>query len=394
MNIYATPLLRFGDNPARKVCIILCLWAIYPVFADSLQQKLLPLFLTLESPESDPQSIATAIEQILESGPAALPLVKKRLEQTGHYRYLYVIEKFGNPGKTETTSAEKAWDKDGYFRGRFRQAQKYLQQGNADKAQATAQAILTLEPEISFREEIATFLRQCKNTRFTQIVHGQIDSRPYSSPGKSVSALLSLKNGLRVPVTIATEKYGIVLEMTKQEYDFWGGYFEERTSQILPLDREIELSPGEIRETRVDLSHLNPAGNTYRVLKIKAKLPRCKVSYSGTDVHPDILFPEISVISFPAEFHQIISQPLDTCESALMLGYPEHLFFASFFLRREDQARLIPKLIEAMGHPAMDPLITGILRRFTGKNFAGKNSWQNWWYAHSSSWAEELPGDR
>jgi hypothetical protein len=224
-------------------------------------------------------------------------------------------------------------------------------------------------------------------------VHGVIKSdHSFYNPGQPIWLDLSLKNRQPTPVTLIAGQNGIIIKIHMQEF-FPQGHCQEQTfSQIIPLEGEFVLSSQESWQKRAKISTPAAGQISYRIFQIQGYIPRCQIRYQTQTFHPRIELGDITVSSLPQVFQEILQKPLATCLWALQLGYPEHLFFASFFLDKEGQAKTIPVLIQSLEiRENMDTVILNILRRWTGKDFASKNLWLHYWRAYQSFWEENIP---
>jgi hypothetical protein len=328
------------------------------------------------------------MNQLLGRGQKIVPLLQERFNETGNTRYFYLMQKLSNTRVSTSAEADK-WDKSHYFRQKYQEAQNAMESGESERAIKLAEAILTLEPQLDFAEEVKRFISDLRDMA-QQVLYGEMKAeRDIYVPGETVQVQLRLSNPNNSPVAIHAGDNGIVLQVYVQEFTPAGSCVDHTLSHIIPLTGQIILTSRQIWQSKVAIP--NPVSDKaiYRVIHLKAAIPRCQVQQEDRRLYPRIVFRPVRVAVLPRPFHDVVRQPIASALYALRLGYAEHLFFAAFFVDRQAQAELIPAMIERLGtNAAMDQVITAILRRVSGQNLSGRNAWHNYWQANGASWAK------
>lgn len=358
--------------------------------SQTLQQQLLSLFLIIESPHSDSTRVNRALKHILQLGPDVIPHIQKRFKNKRMPCYYYLLQKLQCQQETDLkTSTANVWNKDKYFLRRYQQARHLLQTREIAKALRIAQAILALEPDIHFAEQVQDFVRQCKDRQVSQrVVGGEMRANSHLYvPGQKLSLTLSVKNRRQMPLELSLKKNGIVVKICMKEFDLYGQYREKLFSRIVPLGEKLLLAPGNAKSQTLQIANDKIAGPCYRIFVISAQIPRSQIRYGEAIKYSRIIFNSLTVSSLPRQLHCIVERPLAFCLGALKFDSPRQLFYASFFVKKSEQATLISALIGYLGQKnSLDPVIYGIIRRLTGKNFTTREVWRNWWNAHRHNW--------
>ena len=374
--------------------IALCLlvsWTSSSLAAQSnLKERMQRYFISIESDKDDRQSTNHAIQAILQLGTPTIPLVRERFNATHHPSYFYLLQKL-----QQAKPREDKWDKQHYFAARFAEAKRLLNQGETEKAWQLARAITVLEPALAFAADLKTFMHRCKDEQFSQrIVGGKITAtRAFYPLGRKIVVQFSLTNYRKSPITLLSAgEHGIVVDVLIKQFSLNGNSREQQFSRIITISDSLQLMPAKTYSYELPLD--NPTGQSpvFRRYKITARIPRCHLTQGEQSWYPRIYFGERNVVSLPQNFQQVAKTPLNVCLQALKLGYPHHLFFASFFVDRREAARLIPALIAKNETPQHDlaAISQVVLRRITGKNFSTRRDWENWWEARGLFWETEI----
>ncbi|NUM35679.1 MAG: hypothetical protein HUU50_14120 [Candidatus Brocadiae bacterium] len=369
----------------KRLYLFLLLWFCIGIFSQEKahHSSWLPFFMIIESRESTSSQIEKAMQSILDMGKKSLYPVKERLEQTQNPRYFYLLEKLQN-------IPQKEWSKLEYFKECYQKAKELFKQGKHQEALKIAQAILILEPSIDLSSEINAFIVEC-NLANAEKVEAKAElrfSQEYYSFGEEILLEFHLSNLQPTEITIFTSKnHGIVLDITQKDYFLHGNQKSETYTKIVSLGEEIKLPPGASKIFQIKIPNPIPSLLSYRVWKIAAALPRCRIAKGKIFSYPRIDFGEKETSSLPNTFHYLLKSPLNSCLWAISLGYEKHLFFASFFLTQKEKKEAIPRLIGVLESSSPVSLVSfGILKRFTNQDFSSKNEWENWWQARSLFW--------
>lgn len=353
------------------------------------ESRLLRLFSTLEASDVSQEKIDAAMNDLLRYGSKIVPQLQERFRQSGNARYFYLLQKL-SAASTSAVNEPEQWDKNGYFRRKLFEAQRLLGNGDAEKAGKLAEAILALEPQLAFADEVKKLLAASRDTT-QQTLRGEIKPiREIYAPGEPLQLQLQLSNSRSLPLVIHAGENGVVLHIYVQEFTPGGTCVDYNLSHIIPLTGEIALTPQQVWQSTVAIPNPPYDKPMMRVFQARASIPRCRVEQQGQTFFPHVAFAPRAVCVLPHLFHDMARNPLAKAQWALRLHHAEHLFYASFFVERQAQGNLIPELIASIGiHPTMDQVIHSILRRLLGRNLSGKSAWQNYWQAHGATWMEQ-----
>ena len=360
--------------------------------AQANAKELAELCQAIENPDTAaPREQAMA--RILQLGPATIPWLQRRFDETHHHRYFYLLQKLHAQAAKPPVTATPAspWSKEQYFQKRYEEAAKLFQQREVEKAREIVQAILTLEPNLSLRAELEQLLHDCRDLAEQSLQARLSCATKLVKPGEAIVVTVALHNPLNSAVTLIAGQGGVVIEISLREFTLRGSVQERTLSQIIPLNGEIVLDAGAQWQSQITITNAVPAQNVYGQFRIKAYVPRSQIRYADRATYPQIRFNDLTISALPAHCHGVAANPEATVMAALQLRQLEPLFFAAFFLERPTKARLFPALANALEQEdRLDAVIVAILRRFTGKAFTNKKLWLNYWAANESSWEEIL----
>ncbi len=365
----------------------------FSILAQSdLDTQLLQYFARIEDAQSTSAEVTSSMDTILKIGKKTLPYLQKRFRQTNHPRYWYLIQQIENQSVQETSNSQEQSNAsiqsylDNYFKQKFQQAQSLLNAGKTDEAEKIAVSILNLEPKIVFAQEIREFIRKCHNQAILQkIISGLArGGKKVYSTNSEIMIHLGFNNHQNIPIILLSD--GIILEIQEQEFTLAGDYRERSLDNLVKLKEEIILQPGENWKWNTKITATKNPIRSYRKWEISAKVPRCRVLVNNNPSYPQIQFPAFVIQEIPQDLQYIIQDPLKFSLQAIERNQEEVVFFASFFLTPQENCKVIPKLIDSWPDIASyrTPLVV-TLRNLTGKNFATKVEWKNWWASQNFS---------
>jgi len=98
-----------------------------------------------------------------------------------------------------------------------------------------------------------------------------------------------------------------------------------------------------------------------------------------------VTFTEINVHSYPEQYKMLTKNPWKQSILALEQKNTVNLFYASFFLRKEEKMQLIPRLIQELeSATTISSTCYIILQRITQKNYTSSREWKIWWEANKN----------
>lgn len=340
------------------------------VFAD-----LMPFFQILESKDSTEQEVNAVISTIIKQGTKVIPEVQDRYKKTRNPRYLYILEKLQNV----------KLDMETYFKNKLREAYFCWNKGDREKAKKIAEAILILEPNISFAPEIKDFLKKIEKKDITILKATIQPLKTYYTHGEEIELQINIQNLTNTQMRLANgDKSQIILEITERIFPLQGSYKTTTTTKSIKINGNIQLEAHEKIVYKTKLANTFK-DHSYRIYTIKANIPICRILLENKAHYNKITFAEINVHSYPEQYKTLTQNPWKQSLLALEQKNIVNLFYASFFLRKEEKVQLIPLLIQELESATkMSSICYIILQRITQKNYSSTREWKIWWEANKN----------
>ncbi len=370
------------------LCLLLILFGNFVYAQGVLEKRVKTLFSYLEDEKASSSDKQKLIEQIIELGSSASPLVQERFQSTGNPSYWYILEKLK---KSSLSDSKKIWSKEKYFYEKYQEALSLLEEeGAAHKAKRITQSILILEPDLSFNKKVKQLYHRANN--FVQplvqaIISPKKDFVPY---GEEVALNIYLYNKAIEEILLQTQSSSIILKVIYRDYDLSSNIKTDTKTIFFPLDKEILLPPGKHWKAKLTVNNEKPKNIIYREIEISARIPVICLVRGEKKSYPRLIFPSTKVKVFPAPYQQRLDNSSSHFYSAIRFSDLPSVFFYSFFVPPKKQKDAIHKIIPVLGRdPQLTPILYGILRRWTKKNFQQHENWKNWWLAEKNVFQPE-----
>jgi len=391
---------------------------------DDIYQKTKEIYSAIEKMESSsvPEQ-QEGFDKLRAMGPAVLPFLSAYLKEKAIFLELtrQIIEQgisknnqggtftapLHNIGRLPTDAAfiEK------YFYGRYLSALKMFEQESYNEAKDLVMAIMTIEKNLSFRNQLQLLKIQCEE-RIIQsgVLRTTLTARPreglpaglYESTDR-VNLTLKMENVSLVPIEIDFGKNNIIaLNITFNLYDPFGSFNNKVRTEPIPLKIEaLKLKPNEKMEWEftLEMSRDNPESPFYKTYVLYAEIsPQAIKSEAleksiGVDqTIRKIVSTNVNLRVFPPEVGPVLKNPLEKLETAIKGGVPLDIFLCSLLVPEPEQPRAIELLIKALEKPpaktesgleilpqVWDTVIMNCLKHVTNLPFEiNKNTWLEW----------------
>ncbi|MBI5779314.1 MAG: hypothetical protein HZA49_07650 [Planctomycetes bacterium] len=391
---------------------------------DDLYQKTKEIYSAIEKLESSslPEQ-QEGFDKLRAMGPAVLPFLSAHLKEKAVFLELtrQIIEQgiaksnsgvaFTTPlhdlGRMPTDAAfiEK------YFYGRYLAALKMFEQESYYEAKDLVVAIMTIEKNLSFRNQLQLLKIQCEERLIQSgVLRATLTAKPreglsaglYESPDR-VSLILKLENVSLVPIEIDFGKDNIIaLNASFNLYDPFGSFNNKVRTEQIPLKLEaLKLKPSEKMEWEfvLELGRDNPDSPFYRTYMLYAEIsPRnikseaLEKSIGIAQTIRKIVSTNLNLRVFPPEVGPVLKNPLAKLEVAIKGGVPLDIFLCSLLVPESEQPKAIELLIMVLEQPpakvesglvispqVWDTVIMNCLKHVTNLPFEiNKSTWLEW----------------
>ncbi|MFH1230897.1 MAG: hypothetical protein V1709_05305 [Planctomycetota bacterium] len=305
----------------------------------------------------------------------------------------------------ETAFVEK------YFYGKYLQALKLFEQENYELAKELVTAILAIEKNLSFFNQLLMLRIQCEEMI---IQRGLLKATLIPTPkeglplclyeiGDHIKLTLRLENVSLLPLEIVFgEDNFIMMQVNLNQYDPFGNFNNQVLTEEIPIKiKSVKLNPNEKKELELvlDTSRDNPNSGCYRTYNlyteirpetIKSETLEKKIGTNETI--RKILSPSIMLRVFPPDVKPVLNNPIEKLETALKGGIPLDIFLCSLLVPESKQTQAIELLIKALESPPIktldeikissqvwDLVIMNSLKHITNLPFEiNKTTWLDW----------------
>ena len=391
---------------------------------DDLFQKTKEIYAAIEKLETGniPEQ-QDSFNKLRAMGPAVLPFLSARLKEKAIFLELtrQIIEQGFSKGAAAGTFTVPLHDIgrlptdaafiEKYFYGRYLGAMKLFEQENYNEARDLVSAILTIEKNISFRNQLQLLKIQCEE-RIIQsgVLRATLSAQPraglpdglYESMDR-VNLKLKLENVSLVPIEIDFGGDNIIaLNVSFNLYDPFGSFNNKVRTDLIPLKMDaLKLNPNEKKEWEFNLevardNQESPFYKTYMLYaeisprNIKSEALEGKIGMAQTI--RKIVSTNLSLRVFPPEVGPVLKNPLEKLGAAIKGGVPLDIFLCSLLVPEQDQPQAIELLINVLDQPpaqtgsgieispqVWDTVIMNCLKHITNLPFEiNKATWLEW----------------
>ena len=391
---------------------------------DDLYQKTKEIYSAIAKLESAsiPEQ-QEGFEKLRAMGPAVLPFLSAYLKEKAVFLELtrQIIEQGfskGNAAGTFTAPLHNlgrlptdAAFVEKYFYGRYLAALKMFEQESYNEAKDLVMAIMTIEKNLSFRNQLQLLKIQCEERLIQSgVLRATLNAKPrvelpaglYESTDR-VNLTLKLENVSLVPIEIDFGADNIIaLNISFNLYDPFGSFNNKVRTELIPLKVEtLKLNPNEKKEWEfgLEIARDNPDSPFYKTYMLYAEIsPR---SIKSEALEKKIGMPQtirkivstnINLRVFPPEVGPVLKNPLEKLDTAIKGGVPLDIFLCSLLVPEPAQPQAIELLIKALEAPpaqagsgieispqVWDTVIMNCLKHITNLPFEiNKNTWLEW----------------
>jgi tetratricopeptide (TPR) repeat protein len=349
-----------------------------------IYQKTKEIYSAIEKLESGsiPEQ-QDGFDKLRAMGPAVLPFLAAHLKEKAVFLELtrQIIEQGLSKGHAAGTFTAPLYNItksfgtnaafiEKYFYGRYLGALKLFEQENYNEAKELAMAILTIEKNLSFRNQLQLLKIQCEE-RIIQagVLRAALTARPraelpaglYESTDR-VNLTLKLENVSLVPIEIDFGADNIIaLNVISNLYDPFGSFNNKMRTELIPLKVEtLKLNPNEKKEWEftLEIARDNPDSPFYKTYMLYAEISPRNIKSEALEKRIGMLQSIRKIVStninlrvFPPEVGPVLKNPLGKLEAAIKGGVPLDIFLCSLLVPEPEQAQAIELLIKALEKP-------------------------------------------
>lgn len=362
-------------------------------------QHILELLEQLESRAAAEQK--TAFEKLKKIGPPIIPFLIDQLENKSIYLELatqvqaqqlatpeeiranteILQEMMGQWTDKEVGLIEK------YLYARYLEATQYYQKAIYQRALEIVDAILCLEPRISFREKLKYLCLACKRKLIQQnILKASLRTpKEIYEIGDKILITLRLENVTLEPVEINLGQQNFIILYRKvNEYGPLGNFeTRSRMEEIKLSEPAINLKPQATWEHTfiVDTSQEGPS-IYYRTYELSAEIrPLQLKSQAGASIRKIVPTPLLLRL-FPPDVEPVLQNPLAFLGKALEGGIPVDIFLCALLVPAKDQDKALTLLMKSLekSSPKVKKTILTCLKHMTRLPVElDETAWRNWW---------------
>jgi len=361
----------------KKIFLVICLMLSVICFLsasdrddqDSIEEKTKRIFELMEKLENPDKKIqGQAFNQLKEIGTPVIPFLIGKLKDKGIYLTLASQIQMAYPPPAEEIKANmKMWqdiigpvsDKDTalaekYLYSKYLFAVQYYQKENYQTARGIIDAILTLEPKVSFRNRLQQLRISCDEKMLQQnILRASLwTEKDIYEIGDQIKVVLKLQNVTADPleVVLGKENY-IVFNRALTQYDPFGNEETSGKMEEIKLTEEtIKLEPlAEWTKTIVvDTSQEDPESVYYRTYDLTAEIRPVRIKSGRQETIRKIISLPLRLRVFPPDVDPTLKNPLGTLGKALQGGIPIDIFLCALLVPETDKDKALELLIRAL----------------------------------------------
>lgn len=247
---------------SAKLLVLAVLLAVAPAVQEEealsprAEKKIIKLIRTAVSQKE--AGAAKAQESLVDLGAAAVPLLRQALdeERDRSYTILYILNRIYQkeagrewkdlPARRDTQKRQGTK----YLQGKFEEAKRVQKGGGHARALKMLDAILVLEPELGFKQEVESLRVKVK----ASLYHSSVLTASFETEEEAyeVGGIIEVKVRLRNPgqqtlvIPLPGEGTNLgVLNLERRIYKPDGNWVTDYQTETLPLPEQIEIEPGE-----------------------------------------------------------------------------------------------------------------------------------------------------
>jgi hypothetical protein len=388
---------------------------VSPEEAEKRAEKIRRMIRMLNSPSEFLR--ADAERFLVKVGEEAVPYLEAEVKKAREriLPLVAVLEKIRKPKQAESareTEEEVRERTEKHYREKFETAKSHLDSGHPRLACALVDAIMLLEPHLSFRRELQTFRIRCQE----QIVRAEMlacSLEPDSlvvAQGDVIKMKLVVKNVSNGSITVHPPKenpsFGVLRRhVTELLYD---GKMHMYAKTIKPtLTESFTLQKGQrwVKEICIDTKVFARGPGVHVVLEMSGTLRPGTIDSGEESFSRYLPVPSVVLRIVPGDYAGLAGKPEEALDKAVEEAIAikrdpggkhaediyERLFHSALFAADVNPDRTIGALMRALNRVDRVGVrvVTAALRQITGRDFTGNvQDWIDWWYA------KELGGEK
>ncbi|BBM87432.1 hypothetical protein [Candidatus Uabimicrobium amorphum] len=371
--------LHLNSSIKRIISILLCIICLNA--KEISKEQLLSLFSILEDKDTTKELQTQTIKRIIDLGVKVEPYVEERLASTKNPHYFYILQQLSE-------SKDNTWSKADYFYQHYQSALLLAKQEKYTQAIAIIKAILVLEKDLHFQQEMKKALQNIENKKKRSsefITTNAYASLKYFSFQDKLNIVIAIKNNGFQPITLTCGKKYLDLKITSTKFFLSGDSRTEISTKTPRIEEKITIKGGKWWKAEISIPQERALKECYQQLEVEAQINLVTLKKAGKNHFPKVDFPKAMIKILPKKYHVVVVNPIAYFKGAVSKNYPRVLFYTSFFIRKKNHKHAIAFLIENLEKTSLTPLVKSILVRFTHQDFPTIRRWKNWWRARN--WA-------
>lgn len=368
-------------------------------------QRILGLIDKLESKDETERKVA--FQSLKGIGTPVIPFLIDRLKEKGIYLELATqIQAFQPPTPEEIRANLKVWqemigpatnDKDlalieRFFHFKYLTAVEFYKREDYQFALDIVNAILKLEPRVTFQDELRVFKITCEE----KIIQKNLLRATLRTPkeiyeiGDKIFVTIKLENvSLRpIEITLHPDPY-MVVYINVTEYGPFGDYFNDSRMKEEKLNlKDITLKPQEFWEYTFAIDTAKDGIKTinYRTYDVVLEIRPFKLKTEKEESIRKIVSLPLLIRTFPPNVEKVQKEPLPSLTKALNQGIPIDIFLCALLVPETDKDKELELLIRALeksSDQAKKAIMTALKLITKLPVELDEKAWSQWWQEHS-----------
>ena len=294
---------------------------------------------------------------------------------------------FRAPTKRERPRKSHTW-----FRERIRAARAALEEGRLEEGLALVYEARRQRPAPDQDQELLRLLHRMNQAVLElDTVRGRME--PGSGKGvlvfgEPIRVKVRLHNPTPRPVHIPARRNRTsgsvwVIDIVRTEYDIHARIVTTRRRIHRPVDRDIDLEPGETAERVLDLGRLgnDRSLDGFRNYTVGGLLRPAVLELGGLRRWEPVRLESTELRSFRPNYEQLASDPVARIGQAIEKRAPVHLLTAAALVPPDRRQAAVDLLVKALRRDRpIDGAIFSALRYLTGVELGHDvGAWRAWW---------------